>query len=308
MNLRNTVVLGMHRAGTSAVAGCLHELGHALPRSEDLIVAPDNPQHFESRPLVDHNERLLDEHLGSWDVPASPNARGAYGPPSTSWTEDAKQILHSTFPTTPFVMKDPRLCLTLDAWRPVLDADTRVVLVVRRPDDVAASLQRRNQMTHTHALALWETYMWNAERACQSLSCFVLPFEQLRAEPKSTIDELADFVGNDSANARARAVSTLNESIGRSNGEDPHDLVAERARALNSLQGAHDALRSSPVPLADWATEHLEAIRTSRRAEVEARRARRRPVKIALAKMPGLRQLRAAQVERSAKGKSSQCA
>jgi hypothetical protein len=78
------LVIGMHRSGTSVVAGVLHDLGLSLPR--DLLVGgEDNPSHNESSALTKANEAILGILGGSWDSPPE-LARGGSGdrtsPPS----------------------------------------------------------------------------------------------------------------------------------------------------------------------------------------------------------------------------------
>src|SRR5580658_3168224 len=61
------VVLGMHRSGTSALAGMLHHLGVAL--GERLMPAsPDNPRgYWEHSEIVAINHRLMATMGWAWD-------------------------------------------------------------------------------------------------------------------------------------------------------------------------------------------------------------------------------------------------
>src|SRR6516225_10357393 len=69
------IVLGMHRSGTSALAGALHHLGVEL--GEHLMPAsPDNQRgYWEHRDIVAVNHRLMAELGAAWDdirpLPAS---------------------------------------------------------------------------------------------------------------------------------------------------------------------------------------------------------------------------------------------
>src|SRR5262249_1740037 len=60
------VVLGMHRSGTSALAGMLHHLGVAL--GDELMPATaDNPRgYWEHRDIVAINDRLMTELGRTW--------------------------------------------------------------------------------------------------------------------------------------------------------------------------------------------------------------------------------------------------
>ena len=64
------IVLGMHRAGTSAITGALAALGMALPPEQDLVRGrPDNPVHYESEALIALNDRILETMGGWWNAP-----------------------------------------------------------------------------------------------------------------------------------------------------------------------------------------------------------------------------------------------
>ena len=61
------VILGMHRSGTSSVAGALSLLGAAAPKTL-LEPAPDNPKGFwESREIVQFNDRVLQAGQSWWN-------------------------------------------------------------------------------------------------------------------------------------------------------------------------------------------------------------------------------------------------
>ena len=63
-------VLGMHRSGTSAVAGALANLGLEGPGADDRMDWPEsNPEHWESLSLTVFDDKLLDALGGSWDAP-----------------------------------------------------------------------------------------------------------------------------------------------------------------------------------------------------------------------------------------------
>ena len=129
---RIVAVLGMHRSGTSAIAGMLADHGVDLgPVSEQNRFNPRGNR--EIRELNRLHDRILERSGGTWwDPPARTRTRrGDY--------RRRNQIVRS-IPGKTIGVKDPRLLLVLDLWR---DLAPRLIGVIRNPVAVRESLQRR---------------------------------------------------------------------------------------------------------------------------------------------------------------------
>jgi hypothetical protein len=125
-------VLGMHRSGTSAVAGMLADHGVEFgPVSQKNRFNPRGNREIEE--LNRLHDRVLERSGGSWsDPPARIRTRsGDY--------RGRNQILAS-IPGETIAVKDPRLLLVLELWR---DLDPRPIGVIRNPVAVRESLERR---------------------------------------------------------------------------------------------------------------------------------------------------------------------
>lgn len=74
------LVLGMHRSGTSALAGLFNRLGVALPEGDLIGASKSNPSgHFEPEEVVRIHDRILSETGSGWSDPravASAHMRG----------------------------------------------------------------------------------------------------------------------------------------------------------------------------------------------------------------------------------------
>ena len=157
------IVLGMHRAGTSAVAGMLRHLG--IDFGPDLIpAAADNPRGFwEHREIVEIHELLLGSLASNWNdyralpenwmnFPFTDHVRERLA--AVIWRDFSHQWI--------FGIKDPRLCRLLTLWIPLLAKpriEPRFILVWRHPIEIAASLAQRDGMTTAHAIALRQRYL-----------------------------------------------------------------------------------------------------------------------------------------------------
>lgn len=160
-SMRLICVLGMHRSGTSAVAGLLTEMGAHPGDTGDLLdPQPDNPRgFFEHRELMGINKRLLHMLGGYWSSPPSlPRGWELREDLDEERVRAAELIQRLGADAHDWVvLKDPRLSLVFPFWTTVHPI-TAVVTCIRHPFDVAASLARRNGLPLTQGAYLWLRY------------------------------------------------------------------------------------------------------------------------------------------------------
>jgi hypothetical protein len=167
-------VLGMHRSGTSTLAGSLEEAG--LHLGEVVTVAPHNPRgNRENLAIRALNDRLLEHNGGRWDRP----------PASITWNDDFRMqraaIIDTQAAAGRWGFKDPRTLLTLAFWQEGI-RDLALVGTFRHPHAVATSLAHRDGLPIDQALALWAAYnqrlLAARERQVFPLISFDLPGPQ----------------------------------------------------------------------------------------------------------------------------------
>jgi len=153
--LRPILVLGMHRSGTSCLAGCLEEAGLWL--GEVNRSAPFNRKgNRENRSAMELNDKVLASVGAAWDRPPERDPEW-----DAAALDDLAALLDSYPCDRVWGLKDPRVLLTSGVW--LARTKPRLVGTYRHPLEVAASLQRRAEawkdtMPHAHALALWRAY------------------------------------------------------------------------------------------------------------------------------------------------------
>ncbi len=103
--------------------------------------------------------------------------------------EQLRRIIFQMDTHRPWVLKDPRLCLTFPVWRPLLDVPV-CVLPYRSPLAIARSLQSRNGLGLLQGIALWEQYTLAALAASKDLPRLVVSYEKLILDPKGVVSEL----------------------------------------------------------------------------------------------------------------------
>jgi GT2 family glycosyltransferase len=152
-------IAGMHRSGTSMVAHLLHDCGLYLGPVSDLgKPGPDNQDGFwENAHFVKINEALLTHLESGWDSPPAEASGWERRPELLALRGQAAQLLQAMNAHDWWGWKDPRNSLTLPFWKNLLP-DLKVVICLRHPLDVAASLHRRGYSSMLFGLKLWLAY------------------------------------------------------------------------------------------------------------------------------------------------------
>lgn len=163
------VVLGMHRSGTSALAGLFSNLGFTPPCNQ-IRPNSENPKgFFEATPIARFNDRLLAKLNSRWDDWSFLDIASI--PPGETETliEEARSLLRTEFGDAErLVLKDPRICRLVPFWHQVLEAEGITPFYVhthRNPGEVAGSLQKRNGFSLAYGLIIWMGHVLQAEQA-----------------------------------------------------------------------------------------------------------------------------------------------
>ncbi|MFM8973629.1 MAG: sulfotransferase family protein [Actinomycetota bacterium] len=277
------VILGMHRSGTSAITRALNLLGAEIGPTGDL------GQYWESQRMRVPLDAVLAAFDGAWDAPGvmpegwertaavravEPQARaalGAYGEPAV------------------MVWKDPRACLEMPFWRPLLGGDPVVVLIHRHPEEVWGSLDTRNGFGPGLSFALWERYNADALRGAAGLRAVVLAYADLVERPvEVTTDLVATLAAwgvdlpNDPATTDMELRADARHHRAVATFEHPSATGAQRTlfAALAAAEGVHDAFVpptiEPPDPLSTELIEMQRRFRAVRQDLWRARTAHRR--------------------------------
>ena len=184
------IVLGLHRSGTSSVAGLLHLLGAYAGRPGGFLHEPrENARGFLERgDLHLACVAALRRRGGDWSVPLGWDA-DAVPAARAQLRADWAPIRAELAAQAPWFIKEPRLCLLYDE---IADSVEQPVFihVVRAPSAVAASVQRRDGLTAPHALALWEHYNHAAAAVAARGPGLVLDYHCLLQQPREQVQRL----------------------------------------------------------------------------------------------------------------------
>ena len=174
----------------------LFESGGWAGEPADLLKADvNNPRGYgERRDIVRLHEEWLGSLGASWSLP--PN-HAALTDIDVERRDHASSLMTSVSSQVPtgrtLVLKDPRLALFVATWLEVAPA-ARVVLPIRHPIEVAASLWKRDQIPTAHGVALWEKYTRETLAALGERDVVVVNFTALAQLGRQRSDEVGEAV------------------------------------------------------------------------------------------------------------------
>jgi glycosyltransferase involved in cell wall biosynthesis len=191
------VVLGMHRSGTSALAGVLCGLGAAAPKKTLMGPHPCNQKGlFEALGLAKAHDEFLAAAGTCWHDWRKFDLQWARTEAAAQYSAKIRTVLTEEFGDEPMiVLKDPRICRFVPYTLSLL-ADLNMspvaVLPVRNPLEVALSLQQRDHFELPKSIMLWLRHVLDAEYFSRSLPRCLLPYEGLLQNWRHHVDRIAE--------------------------------------------------------------------------------------------------------------------
>lgn len=241
------LVAGMHRSGTSATSGALRMCGVSLG-SELIPAAADNRLgYWENARAVAIHEQLLERLERSWDdVRALPNG-WLQNDAARSAAVQIEELVREEFGGNPiWAVKDPRICRFLPLWKEVLarmGIPAVVLMVARRPSEVAESIQKRNGWMPALSELLWLRHVLEAERHSRDLQRCVVTYDGMLANPREVMFRALERLDVASVSVSQSSAGELEGFISgdeRHHRHDPEGVsstgIAEQAfRLLSSI-------------------------------------------------------------------------
>lgn len=197
------MVLGMHRSGTSMLAGLLYKgLGYVVG-PEYLLIQPhsDNQKGFFERvdAVLQNDAFMWHERISyasdvisyDWEKALKGKEDGL-----VKFNEGAKALGFLNNPNNrPWIQKDPRMCITIKTWIPLLDAPPAVVFSYRHPLEVAKSMEKRDgaeAFPISRGLRLWIVYNMRAIQNSKDLCRVVTSNKSLMTDAKNEIRRIGE--------------------------------------------------------------------------------------------------------------------
>ena len=167
MSKKLLIILGMHRSGTSLLAGSCRLLGADLG-DRMMAAGQDNVMGFwEHDEIVRIHDEILERLSYSWDdVRALPDKWWTYQVIQPQRQSLLAVLLRDFGQTELACVKDPRLCRLLPLWQELLKElgwEPCYMIATREPAEIIASLKARNHFTAEKSALLTLRYLLDAE-------------------------------------------------------------------------------------------------------------------------------------------------
>jgi hypothetical protein len=188
------LVLGMHRSGTSAVAGVMAGLGASAPKTQMAADEHNAKGYLESTAIHEFNDRILASAGSNWRdwEPFDPHWMDS--PFAAGFAAEFPDLIQSEFgDAKTLLVKDPRICRLVPFWVEQLraiDVEPKAILVVRHPLEVASSLAKRNSFSLRVSLLIWLRYLLDAELHSREIGRTWVHYDDLLADWRGTVDHI----------------------------------------------------------------------------------------------------------------------
>ena len=195
-----TIVLGMHRSGTSICAQALQVLGCSM--AEEAGAGPGNPGgHWERFEIAACHDRLLALFGADYHGPTHhrllPPAWWAL-PEVRTIKRELQAVVEDVLTLPRPGLKDPRIARLMPLWAELLDdlgVYPRFVVCIRHPAQVARSMAARDGIRQELAELQWLQYNVGAVTGIGRQQVFYLDYDTWFPDPLDTAERLARFLG-----------------------------------------------------------------------------------------------------------------
>jgi hypothetical protein len=248
-------VSGMGRSGTSAMTRVLSLCGARLP--EPLLGASESnlTGHWEPIDAININNAFLSRHGASWYDPTL-RLQGEIAfsaEEKETCIEQIRALIERCRAGPLLVIKEPRIAALAEFWFEAsrrASVTAKVVIPIRHPDQVAASLAARDGISAELSNVLWLKYNFLAERGSRKLPRVFVEYLNLLSDWRKEIGRISERLAVDLSDADEAAINRFldpNLHRQRSCGE-PSDMFG-RTWTSDTYKALSAAARDEPLDL-----------------------------------------------------------
>jgi glycosyltransferase involved in cell wall biosynthesis len=155
--------------------------------------------HWESQAIVDFDEALLNE-MGSHHLDWRPLSLTRISPHRQQEIKaEIRALVDSDYGDAQiFVIKDPRICRFAALFISALvdsGINVKIILALRNPMEVCASLAKRNGLSHSDAALLWLSHVLHAEAESRNTPRVIISYDELLRDWRGLLTRLSEQTG-----------------------------------------------------------------------------------------------------------------
>lgn len=192
------LVAGMHRSGTSSVAGTIVRLGATPPRSLMIANCFNSRGYWESMALMALNDEIISVAGSTWDDWRVLNISWQASLIAKEFEHRAVAELDREFGDSKLiVIKDPRICRMIPFWLKVLQHSRRtlrVIIPIRSPLEVSRSLLVRDGIPINKSLLLWLRHVLDAEVETRELPRAFIDWSTFIADWRPAMSRVSEHI------------------------------------------------------------------------------------------------------------------
>jgi 2-polyprenyl-3-methyl-5-hydroxy-6-metoxy-1,4-benzoquinol methylase len=263
-NMKNTIiVLGMHRSGTSAMAGVLNKLGCYSGEKDDLYSADSNNStgYYERKDIVSCNEDILSNHFinefqNTITTSCFENSKtldnygwmfGAWSPHIQNRTlQDTPKSIYNTLKklrhtanenAIAYAIKDPRISITYPYWKNAFNELPIIIIMLRHPMHVAESLLKRDGIPIEVGLDIWASYTKSAFDNTKDNSRIIIKYDDLVDNTEFIINGTCKFLQANGIGAKVApdAIELIKNEMRHSNANNSPAIESDIIKVYERL-------------------------------------------------------------------------
>lgn len=192
-NPKQVVILGMHRSGTSVIVRALEKTGLYIGEENSFNPADEsNPRgYWELSDVWRANEDILASLGHNWHDHFEIGPDTVRGDKLKPLQNHIRKVIANLNQHAPWAVKDPRMCMLLPLWMPLLDSPV-FVITYRDPLEVAMSLRKRDGFPVQFGIALWEKYVRASLGNSTGHPRVLISYAELVRKPEETIAKVVN--------------------------------------------------------------------------------------------------------------------
>ena len=187
----------MHRSGTSLVARLFFEAGADMGEAETFYRADkwNSNGYYEQVDIHAINMPLINGYMWKFAYFFLPSTQTIL----RRARKYEHQIIQAGKNYQGKIVKENRFCLTLPAWQQYDINIEKILICIRSPDQIVASLIKRNHITKSHAYNLWIAHIQRLLQYTKKTPIWIIDYNNLLLPDRfeSEITAAFGFLGID---------------------------------------------------------------------------------------------------------------